>query len=113
MHTVGHTVGAILATAVVAYLVCGQPVVGRRRYARLVAAVATDPEARARHYRRAMVGEWSAVAVIALIGALTGRTPASIGLRSPHRFSSAALEVGEVTALLAATTVLFRVGGAG
>jgi membrane protease YdiL (CAAX protease family) len=60
-----------------------------------------------RHYRRGVVGEWSAVAVVAVIGALTRRGRSSIGLTG-HGFGGATTEVIEVAVLLGVTAVAFR-----
>ena len=75
-----HTTAAVLATVLVVALVVVQPLVGRRRYGRLVARVRADPGARRRHYLRGIVGEWLSVGVVAVIGALAGADAASIGL---------------------------------
>lgn len=104
---------AILATALTAGLVLVQPWAGRRRYRRLVATVAVDPEARLRHYRRGIVGEWAAVGVVVVIGVLAGRGPSSIGLGiGPHPGSEAVI-VAEVALALGVSALLFRFGGRG
>ncbi|HEY2428338.1 MAG TPA: CPBP family intramembrane glutamic endopeptidase [Acidimicrobiales bacterium] len=99
--------GAALATVLVAAMVGLQPVLGRRRYRRLVEALPRDPDARGRHYRRGIIGEWTAVAVVVAIGALSGRGASSIGL--PGRDVGAATgEVAGAAVVLAASAVLFR-----
>lgn len=108
-----HLGAAVLATALAAALVAVQPWAGRRRYRRLVAAVATDPGARLRHYRRGIIGEWAISAVIVVIGLLAGRHVASIGLDAGDHLTSEILVVGEVAALLALSAVVFRLGGRG
>ncbi len=104
--------GAVLASALAAVLVLVQPVAGRRRYQRLIQAIAADPSARVRHYRRGIVGEWAAVGVVALIGALTGRGAASIALTG-RGLGRGAVEVAEVAVLLGVTALVFRAGGPG
>ena len=106
-------VGAALATLLALALVFVQPLAGRRRYHRLLAAVASDPGARLRHYKRGITGEWIAVGVVALIGALVGRGPASIGLTTTRGLGGAGATVVEVTAVLAITAVVFRVASGG
>jgi membrane protease YdiL (CAAX protease family) len=104
---------AVLATALAVGLVLVQPWVGRRRYRRLVAAVADHPDARLRHYRRGIIGEWAGVGVVLVIGLLAGRGPSSIGLRiGDHRASEGAI-VAEVAVLLGISALVFRFGGRG
>jgi len=104
-------VGAALATLLALALVFVQPLAGRRRYRRLLAAIAADPGARLRHYRRGIAGEWVAVGVVGLIGALVGRGPASIGLTAKRGLGGAGATVVEVAVVLAASAVVFRVAG--
>lgn len=102
---------AALATALAALLVFVQPFAGRARYRKLLEALPVDPNARLRHYRRGIIGEWLGVALVGLIGALADRGPASIGLRVGPHARSAVLLVLEVGVLLGASAVLFRFGG--
>jgi membrane protease YdiL (CAAX protease family) len=103
--------GAALATVLVLALVLVQPFVGRHRYQRLSATEGADTGARQRHYLRGIVGEWLAVAVIVLVGGLTDRGPASIGLAGgPHRLR-AAVCVAVVAVALGVSAVAFRTGG--
>jgi membrane protease YdiL (CAAX protease family) len=107
---------AVLATVLAVALVLLQPWLGRRRYRRLVDAVAgrfDRPDARLHHYRRGMINEWLAVGVVAIIGWLADRTPSSIGLqRGPH-YSDAVTQTAEVAAVLAISALLFRLGRPG
>lgn len=104
---------AVLASALALALVLVQPWTGRRRYRRLVAAVAHQPDARRRHYWRGIVGEWGAVGLVVVIGLLAGRSAASIGLRlGDHPGSEAAL-VAEVAVLLGISAAVFRFGRSG
>lgn len=98
---------AVLATLLAAAMVGVQPVAGRRRYQHLLKALAADPAARLRHYRRGIIGEWLAFAGVAVIGALAGRSPASIGLTTTG-FGKTGAEVVEAAAVLAGSTILFR-----
>jgi len=110
---VSHAVAVVLAAALAAALVVVQPWVGRRRYRRLVASVAAHPEARLRHYRRGITGEWGLSAVVLLIGVLASRTAASIGLDLGAHPRSEAIVVAEVAALLGFSALVFRFGGSG
>ena len=102
---------AVLATAFAAALVFFQPLAGRRRYQRLKAELAANPDARLRHYRRGIVGEWLAVAAVGVIGLLAGRHPASIGLRVGPHARAAASDVLTVGIVLGASVIIFRYGG--
>jgi len=97
-----------LATVLAAVLVFVQPLAGRRRYTALVARVAKDPAARLRHYRRGMVGEWTSVALVGVIGLLAGRTATSIGFQSPNDPSYTVQLLAEVAGLLVVTTLFMR-----
>jgi len=99
---------AVLATLLAAAMVGVQPFAGRARYQHLLAALAVDPTARLRHFHRGMVGEWLAVVFVLVIGALAGRSAASIGLTTA-RMGKVTGEVVEAVAVLAATALLFRV----
>src|SRR5437868_6875971 len=103
-----HALAATIATALVIGLVAVQPLAGRRRYRRLLASLSHDPGARLRHYRRGLVGEWIAVGIVAVIGALAGRSPGSIGLASGPHPGRAGVETGEVAIVLVISAVLFR-----
>jgi membrane protease YdiL (CAAX protease family) len=102
---------AMLATAFVVELVFFQPFAGRRRYRRLTAELATNPDARLRHYRRGIAGEWLAVGLVVVIGLLAGRDPGSIGLRAGSDARAAVNDVVAVAVVLAASAVIFRFGG--
>jgi membrane protease YdiL (CAAX protease family) len=104
-------VAAVLATALVVGLIFVQPFAGRRRYLRLKADLATNPGARLHHYRRGIVGEWLAVALVVVIGLLAGRRPASIGLRAGSHPGATADDVLVVAVVLAASAIVFRFGG--
>ncbi len=103
-----EVVGAALATALAVLLVVVQPFRGRQRYQRLLARVATDPRARVDHYRRGITAEWVGVAIVAVIGALTGRRAGSIGLRAVDSNSGVWSQVPAILVVLAVGTVLFR-----
>ena len=100
----------VLATALAAALVLVQPVLGRRRYQRLLRTLEADRSARIRHYRRGIAGEWTAVGIVGVIGLLADRAPASAGLTG-RGLGGAAEEVAEVALALAVTVVIFRFGG--
>jgi uncharacterized protein len=104
--------GAVVATLLAAAAVALQPVLGARRYQRLLAALPHDPGARMRHYRRGLIGEWTAVAVVAAIGVLADRDPSSIGIRT-RGIGRAAPEAAVLVVLLGITAVIFRLGGDG
>ena len=75
-----------LATLLAGALVLVVPIVGQRRYRRLVAEVGNDPDARLRHYRRGVQRAWAAVALVGVIGLLSGRS-FTVGLVT-HGFDS-------------------------
>jgi uncharacterized protein len=104
-------IAAVLATALAAAFVAVQPFAGRRRYRRLRAELATNPDARLRHYHRGILNEWLAVGVVAVIGLLAGRHPSSIGLRGGPNARAAASDVLMVGLVLAASVLIFRFGG--
>jgi membrane protease YdiL (CAAX protease family) len=104
-------IAAVLATALAGTFVVFQPFAGRRRYRRLRAELATDPDARLRHYHRGILSEWSVVAVVALIGLLAGRHPASIGLRGGPNAPAAVTDVLLVGVALSVSVAIFRFGG--
>jgi uncharacterized protein len=108
-----RVIAAVLASVLAAVLVLVQPWAGRRRYLRLVASIGEHPDARMRHYRRGIVGEWAAVGVILVIGVLAGRGRSSIGLVLGRHVGSEVAVVAELAALLAASALVFRFGGAG
>ena len=95
MTDVLHTLGAVAAVAYALLLLVVAPVMGKRRFHRLVDAIASDPAARGRFYRKTVVRSWAiTVGALTVIGLLTGRTPASIGLRGPtngHSFAGPTL----------------------
>ena len=95
-----ETIGAVVAVAYAVFLVIVTPLQGRKRFAELLRAIATDPTARLRFYRRAVGRQWpvtfGALGVIAL---LTSRTPASIGLGRPAR-GHAVLSGGLIAAII-------------
>lgn len=108
---VTKSAAAVLATALAAALVLAQPWLGRWRYRQLLVAVADDPRARMRHYRRGIIGEWAGVAIVGLVGLLAGRGPASIGIRPGPNPGVAMITVIEVAAVLGASALVFRYGG--
>jgi CAAX protease family protein len=113
LPSMNQAIAAVVATALAAALLLVQPWAGGRRYRRLVAIVDEHPEARMRHYRRGMAGEWAVVGVIVVIGLLAGRSARSIALVVGPHAQTWALIVAEVSVLLGATAALFRFGGPG
>src|SRR5690348_15518608 len=111
MAGLAHGAAAVLATALAAVLVAVVPWSGRVRYRRLLDAVAADAGARLRHYRRGAAREWLAVAVVGVIGLLSGRGPASIGLAAGPHPGRALEAVAEAGVVLAASAAVFRYGG--
>jgi membrane protease YdiL (CAAX protease family) len=84
MADVLNTLGAVAAVAYALFLLVVAPVMGKRRFRRLCEKIASDPAARGRFYRKTVVRSWSiTIGALTVIGLLTGRTPASIGLRGP------------------------------
>lgn len=81
-------VSAGLQTAIVAYLVLGEPLWGKYKYAELTFKAPTDRGARSRFYRWIILLEWSLVGLVALALWL-GEYPvvATLGLRSSLPFS--------------------------
>ncbi|MGO9197851.1 MAG: CPBP family intramembrane glutamic endopeptidase [Acidimicrobiales bacterium] len=110
-----HVAAAGLATLLAVVLVAVQPLLGRRRYRRLVERVKTDPKARERHYLHGIVGEWSYVAVVVIIGAVSGRGATSIRLTLRTHGAGAATIAIETVVLaavaLGATTFFIRRAG--
>jgi membrane protease YdiL (CAAX protease family) len=102
---------AVVASALAAALVLVQPWAGRRRYRGLLAALDHQPEARLRHYRRGIIGEWGGVGVVVVVGLLAGRGGSSVGLRLGDHPGSAAIIVAEVSVLLGISALVFRFGG--
>src|SRR5438270_6301055 len=100
-----------LATLLAGALVLVVPIVGQRRYRRLVAEVGNDPAARLRHYRRGVQRAWAAVALVGVIGLLSGRSPASIGLTTGSHPGAGGEIVVEVGLFLALSAAVFRYGG--
>jgi uncharacterized protein len=101
------TAGAVLATLLAAAMVGAQPILGRRRYQRLLATLPSDPGARLRHYRRGVIGEWAAVGIVAVVAGLTSRSPAGAGLTT-RGLGHEVPDIVEVAVVLALTAVLFR-----
>jgi membrane protease YdiL (CAAX protease family) len=113
IRTTATGLAAVLASALAAALVLVQPWAGRRRYKRLIASMAQVPDARLRHYRRGIIGEWAAVGAVVVIGLLAGRDGSSIGLRLGDHLGSEAVITAEVAALLGISALVFRFGGRG
>jgi membrane protease YdiL (CAAX protease family) len=110
-----HVAAACLATALVVLMVGGQPLLGRRRYMRLVQRIRTDPMARRRHYGRGIASEWIYVGIVVIVGLLAGRRAASIGLTLHHLKPGAVTTGLEFIVLVAAglvvtTVMIWRVG---
>jgi membrane protease YdiL (CAAX protease family) len=83
----------VLAVALVAYLVLGQPVVGAWSHERFRRA--RDPRARLHRYRRTAALEWALVALsLALVALAPGLDLADVGVRWPR--ASAYTVVGTV-----------------
>lgn len=96
-------VAAVLATLLVVFLVVVQPLRGRQRYLQLVAALEKSPAARLRFYLRGIASAWVAVGLVALIGVLSGRGPASIRLSLAHLQPSAPLLIAVYVGVAAGT----------
>jgi membrane protease YdiL (CAAX protease family) len=101
-------VAGILASALAVLLVAVQPFAGRKRYQRLLARLPGDPTARLAHYRSGIVGQWTIVAIVVVIGLLAGRSAASIGLHRPGDAWDGWWPVVQVSLLLALSTVVMR-----
>lgn len=101
-------VAGILASALVVLLVAVQPFAGRKRYQRLLARLPGDPGARLDHYRVGIIGQWTVVAIVAVIGLLAGRSAASIGLHRPGDAWDGWWPVIQVGLLLALSTIVMR-----
>jgi membrane protease YdiL (CAAX protease family) len=79
-----NLVAAILAVGLVVYSITVQPVLGRRRYRRLVHEVDRDPGALTRHSWGTLGFQWSKAAVVFLVLVLApGVAPAHLGLAWP------------------------------
>jgi membrane protease YdiL (CAAX protease family) len=95
-----HAIGAGVSVAFAVFLVVVAPILSRRRFAALLKAVATDPTARLRFYRRTVARQWPVtIGALALIGLLTERGPSSIGIGRPAAGHSL-LSVGIIVAIV-------------
>jgi membrane protease YdiL (CAAX protease family) len=93
----------------VAYLVAGQPLVGRWSHRRFAARLHRDPQARVHRYRRTAVLEWSLVgAALLLTAAAPGLTARQLGIRPPGLSGGAAAFTVVGLAGLLATLLIFR-----
>ena len=118
MTDVLRTLGAVIAVAYALFLVVVAPALGKKRFRRLVDAIAADPAARGRFYRKSVVRGWAiTIGALTVIGLLTSRTPASIGVRGAtegHSLTGATL-IGAVVGLglgaVLVTVVARRPGG--
>jgi hypothetical protein len=81
-----HTVAAVLASALAAYLVLVLPVVGRRRYRRLISDDQTNSGVRLTQYRTMIIRQWTLVGVVLVIGLMSGRSWRSLGLPTSTLF---------------------------
>jgi membrane protease YdiL (CAAX protease family) len=80
-----HGPALVAGVLLVGYLVVGQPLVGRWNQRRFARAVARDPEARLRRYRRTAVLEWLLLALaLLLVAAAPGLSLAQLGVRPPR-----------------------------
>jgi len=102
---------AVGATLLGSWLVFGQPLAGRRRYRRLLAAIAHEPGARVRHFRRGIAGEWAAATTVGLLALLAHTRVRSLW---PAAHDSKVIDQlpGLCIALLL-VTLAYRVGGRG
>jgi membrane protease YdiL (CAAX protease family) len=76
---------SIVVLLTVAYFVLVAPVLGRRRYQRLVALQDTDPPAVGRYYRKNVGRKWLWLAPVLLAAGLwPGLRPEHLGLAWPH-----------------------------
>ncbi|MFN8017726.1 MAG: CPBP family intramembrane glutamic endopeptidase [Acidimicrobiales bacterium] len=102
---------AILATAAAAFLVAWQPGRGARAFARLREALATDPTARLRFYRRSIASKWVLTAIVVGIGALAAASGHDVGLppaSSRADRGAAWLVTVELLVLVPATLLVLR-----
>ncbi len=83
-------VALAIQSAIVLYLVIGEPLYGKRAYQRLLATLGQDPFARVRFYRKIIILEWALVFLVLLTLRMAGEPMASIGLGAP-RFDSQSL----------------------
>lgn len=60
----------VLSVALATWLVGVQPLLGRRRYRRLIEQLGDQPGARLHHYRSGIAAEWGLAALVAVIAAL-------------------------------------------
>jgi membrane protease YdiL (CAAX protease family) len=93
---------ALAAVVVAAYLVVGEPVVGRVLHRRFEGRLRTDPSARRSFYRRLLVLEWG-LALLALVIWLSapGVGAAQVGLGLPRQWP------GPVTGLVVVLVLVF------
>jgi membrane protease YdiL (CAAX protease family) len=102
-------VAAILSVLLAVWMVVVQPVVGRRRYRRLIERLGRDPTARLHHYRRGIAFEWAGAALVGLLALL-----AHSRLRSLWPPGDNTGVVGQIPGLvvaIAVITAVYRFGG--
>jgi membrane protease YdiL (CAAX protease family) len=88
------------------WLVLGVPLVGRRRYRALRAAVAADSDARVGFYRRSAGRQWLLAAVAVALVVAGGRPLASIGLVARLQPGAAAVPLAALLAAAVLVTVI-------
>jgi membrane protease YdiL (CAAX protease family) len=80
-----HGPALLAGGLLLAYLVAGQPLVGRWNQRRFARALRRDPDARLRRYRRSAAAEWLLVAlVLLLVAAAPGLSLGQLGIRPPR-----------------------------
>lgn len=111
IHPRFGTVGLALAILLAAYALLGEPVLGRRWYARLRRERDHDREALLRFYRLTLSIEWSWTALVASVIVIApGLSPASVGIQLPGgRYLPEALGMtGYVAVIISASSVVLR-----
>jgi membrane protease YdiL (CAAX protease family) len=105
-----HGPALLAGVLLLAYLVVGQPLVGRWSQRRFARAVRRDPDARLRRYRRTAALEWLLFALALLLtAAAPGLSLGQLGVRLPGLEGTAAAFTLAGLAGLAATVAVFAV----
>jgi len=111
IHPRFGTLGLYLALLLAAYALVGEPILGRRWYARLGREREHDGGALLRFYRLTLSIEWSWTALVAIVIVVApGLTPAAIGIQLPGgRYLPETLALtGYLVVIIAASTVVLR-----
>ncbi len=103
-------VAAVLSFVLAAWMVLVQPLVGRRRYRRLLRRVRRDPAARLQHYRRGVAFEWGGTGLVGLLALLAHSRLESLWPAGTD--PDVGGQVPGLVVAIAVITAVYRFGGA-